>query len=139
MFWESKNAISKIGKQARQYRLSRNFAQAKSLYTCLIAMIKKSPEEHADKLAANFYRLSETFKDEHNQTAAQTYMDRAVETWLARRPYDNSDLDAKEDAIKAMRELVEKEDRISDNDESKNVAADDFEAVVLEAGRRADR
>ena len=122
MFWEKQNAISKIGKQARRYRLARNFAQAKSLYTCLIAMIKKSPEDHGDKLAANFFRLSETFRDEHNQTAAQTYMERAVETWLAQQSRDNSKVNAKEDAIKAMRELVEQEDRISDNDDSKNVA-----------------
>ncbi len=85
MFWERSDAIGEVEELAALHRKTGNLAQAKSLYTCLIAMIKQKNGE-SDELALNFYQLGEIYDDEGNESAAKTYYKRAAETWQQLHP-----------------------------------------------------
>lgn len=81
MFWEKDNAIESIEQLAALNRKEGNLAQAKSLYACLIAMIKNRGGATCDELALNFFQLGEIYDDEGNQSAAKTYYKRAADIW----------------------------------------------------------
>jgi tetratricopeptide (TPR) repeat protein len=81
MFWEKDNAIESIEQMAAMYRKEGNLAQAKSLYACLIAMIKQRGGSSCDELALNFYQLGEIYDDEGKHSAAKTYYKRAADIW----------------------------------------------------------
>jgi tetratricopeptide (TPR) repeat protein len=81
MFWEKDNAIESIEMLAAMHRRKGNLAQAKSLYACLIAMIKRRGGAKCDELALNFYQLGEIYDDESKHDAARTYYKRAADVW----------------------------------------------------------
>ena len=85
MFWEKDDAIGEVEELAALHRKTGNLSQAKSLYTCLIAMIKKKRGE-SDELALNFYQLGEIYDAEGNEGAATTYYKRAAEIWQQLHP-----------------------------------------------------
>ncbi|HEY9681506.1 MAG TPA: hypothetical protein V6C89_11240 [Drouetiella sp.] len=85
MFWEKTGAIGEVEQLAAGYRRTGHLAQARSLYTCLIAMIKQKSGE-SDELALHFYQLGEIYDEEGNRSAANTYYKRAAETWRHLHP-----------------------------------------------------
>jgi hypothetical protein len=110
MFWEKDNAIAQIEALAAVQRKQGNFAQARSLYTCLIAMTRKSFGDKSEQLALNFYRLAEIYSDEGNYQAAQTYHHRATEIWLAAHPEQSADPRWGHRAMREMQYKVERQD-----------------------------
>jgi tetratricopeptide (TPR) repeat protein len=87
MFWQKSGAIGEIEQLAAGYRRTGNLAQAKSLYTCLIAM-EKQKNGQSDVLALHFYQLGQIYDEEGNRQAANTYYKRAAETWKQVHPED---------------------------------------------------
>jgi tetratricopeptide (TPR) repeat protein len=85
-FWDKQGSVENIAQQAAAARQKGNLAQAKSLYACLIAMIKKESGPESQELALNFFRLAETYSDEGKYEAAQTFYRRAAEIWEKTHP-----------------------------------------------------
>jgi len=85
-FWNRINSINNIEIQADLCRKTGNIAQAKSLYTCLIAMLNKEHGPDSDELALNFFRLAETYADGGNYEAAQTFYRRSAQIWENNHP-----------------------------------------------------
>jgi tetratricopeptide (TPR) repeat protein len=85
-FWDKQGSVEKIAHHAAMARQRGNLAQAKSLYACLIAMIKKEYGAESQELALNFFQLAETYSDESNYEAAQTFYRRAAEIWEKTHP-----------------------------------------------------
>lgn len=81
MFWEKDDAIERIEELAALNRKQGNLSQAKSLYACLIAMIKQKTGAESDQLALNFYQLGEIYDDEGKHGAAKIYYKRAADVW----------------------------------------------------------
>jgi tetratricopeptide (TPR) repeat protein len=124
MFWEQDNAVPQIELLAAQHREAGNTAQAKSLYTCLIAMIKRDGGEDSEQLAVTFYRLAETYSDEGNYKAAQIYYRRAVEIWEKIHPDpDSAEALAYERALQRMQGIMEAEDEQRDRNQGRHEGA----------------
>lgn len=123
MFWENDDAISKVEQLAAHYKAEGNYVQAKSLYTCLIAMIKKSHGTENEKLALNFYRLAETYSDEGNYQAAQTYYYRASEIWRSVHPDTSESMLSHSQALQQINTLVSEEDLQNDQNEDQRAAS----------------
>jgi len=124
MFWEKKDAVGEIEELAARHRQAGNIAQAKSLYTCLIAMIKRNGGDGSEQLAVNFYRLGETYSDAGNYQAAQTYYKRATEIWEKIHP----DLESPaalsyERALERLQAIMEAQDEQREKDQrAQNIA-----------------
>jgi tetratricopeptide (TPR) repeat protein len=124
MFWEQDNAVGQIELLAAQQRDAGNTAQAKSLYTCLIAMIKRDGGDDSEQLAVTFYRLAETYSDEGNYQAAQIYFRRAAEIWERIHPDpDSAEALAYERALERMQGIMEAEDARRDRDHRRDQGA----------------
>jgi tetratricopeptide (TPR) repeat protein len=124
MFWEKDNAVGQTELLAAQQRDAGNTAQAKSLYTCLIAMIKRDGGDDSEQLAVTFYRLAETYSDEGNYQAAQIYFRRAAEIWEKIHPDpDSAEALAYERALERMQGIMEAEDEQRDRDHRRNQGA----------------
>ncbi len=120
MFWEDENAIARIEEQAAEHRANGNFIQAKSLYTCLIAMIKKAEGPESENLALNFYRLGETYADEGNYPAAQTYYHRASQVWRRAHAAAGESGLSETHSLQRMNEIVERDDTQGSYDNQNN-------------------
>jgi tetratricopeptide (TPR) repeat protein len=90
MFWENVDAIERIEELAALNRKQGNLLQAKSLYACLIAMIKQKSGPESDQLALNFYQLGEIYDDEGKRGAAKIYYKRAADIWQRLHPESDS-------------------------------------------------
>lgn len=123
MFWENENSVQEIEELAARYRAEGNFVQAKSLYTCLIAMIKKQHGNDSEKLALNFYRLAETYSDEGNYQAAQTYYNRAAQIWRRAHPKDSADVRSHAQSLFRMNDIIKREDEEQEEYENLDSAA----------------
>jgi tetratricopeptide (TPR) repeat protein len=73
--------IQKLQTMAADFRKAGNKAQAKSIYICLMAVIKLKDGPKSDRLANNFFELAEVYAEENNYTGAQTLYERAIEIW----------------------------------------------------------
>jgi tetratricopeptide (TPR) repeat protein len=73
--------IQKLQIMAADFRKAGNNAQAKSIYICLMAVIKLKDGPKSDRLANNFFELAEVYAEENNYTGAQTLYERAIEIW----------------------------------------------------------
>ena len=73
--------ISELQQMAADAQQSGNLAQAKSIYVCLIAVIKLKDGPMSDRLANNFFQLAEVYGEENNYSGAQTLYERAIEIW----------------------------------------------------------
>jgi tetratricopeptide (TPR) repeat protein len=73
--------IIELQRMAAKAQQERNYAQAKSIYVCLIAVIKQKDGPKSDRLAVNFFQLAEVYAEENNYRGAQTLYERAIEIW----------------------------------------------------------
>ena len=109
MFWQKDNAIESIEQLAATHRQAGNLAQAKSLYACLIAMIKQRGGANCDELALNFYQLGEIYDDEGNNDAARTYYKRAADVWQSTHANSDDDPFWYREALTRLGEQSEKQ------------------------------
>jgi tetratricopeptide (TPR) repeat protein len=112
-----------VAKQAAMERMRGNLAQAKSLYACLIAMIKKESGPESEALALNFFRLAETYSDDGNYQAAQTYYRRAAEVWEKSHPNRGQSPIWYGSALGDMQRVTEQQDEQNQKRERHNGAA----------------
>jgi tetratricopeptide (TPR) repeat protein len=73
--------IIELQRMAANAQKDGNYAKAKSIYVCLIAVIKRKDGPKSDRLAVNFFQLAEVYADENNYVGAQTLYERAIEIW----------------------------------------------------------
>lgn len=92
--------ISKLQQMAVDAQQSGNLAQAKSIYICLIAVIKLKDGPMSDRLANNFFQLAEVYGEENNYSGAQTLYERAIEVWQ-----QSADIEAKTRINEATKRL----------------------------------
>ena len=122
MFWENENAIAAIEELALLHRKKGNYAKAKNLYVCLVAMIKKANGPDSARLALNFFRLGEVYADEGNYQAAETYYKRAASIWEKTHPGSETNPFWFRDALRDMQTQTDAEDDISHPEQSEGVA-----------------
>ncbi|HEY9776242.1 MAG TPA: tetratricopeptide repeat protein [Planktothrix sp.] len=122
-FWNERGSVNNIGKLAAFARKRGDLAQAKSLYACLIGMIKKESGPESENLALNFFRLAETYSDEGNYQAAQTFYRRAAEIWEKTHPDRSANPIWYSKAIGEMQREAEQEDVEREEGDSKQGAA----------------
>ncbi len=79
--WIEDIPIESLQLMADKASRSSNFAQAKSIYVCLIARLKKKYGVESAQLAANFFKLAQVYAKQGDATAAQTLYHRATEIW----------------------------------------------------------
>lgn len=73
--------VLELQKMAADAQKEGNLAQAKSIYVCLIAVIKTKDGPSSVRLANNFFQLAEVYGEENNYVGAQTLYERAIEIW----------------------------------------------------------
>lgn len=113
MFWEHENAIATVEELALAHRKRGNFAKAKNLYVCLLAMVKKSQGPESSHLALIFFRLGEVYSDEGNYQAAETYYKRAAEIWEKTHPSQQDSPFWLKEALTDMQAQADNEDDIA--------------------------